>query len=80
MTKSSNPALTVVKRTVGGEITVVGVGRMDFGGRLERMSIQVDADGIPPVINRDAYDGTHKRADGLTVNLGGIAGAQLLSH
>ncbi len=35
---------------------------MDFGGRLERLC-RVDADGIPPVINRGAYDGTHKRAD-----------------
>ena len=48
---------------------------MDSRGRLEQIFISVDADGLPPVIHRGAYDGTRKRADTLfSVNLGGIAG------
>ena len=44
-------------------------------------SASVGADGTPPVIHRGTYDGTCKRVDIFTnVNLGGIAGVQLLSH
>ena len=40
-----------------------GADRMGFRGRLEQEKSSVDADGVPPVIHRDAYDGTHKRVD-----------------
>ena len=51
---------------------------MDFRGRLERLC-QVDADGDPPVIHR-ARVMAREASGRFNVNLGGIAGVQLLSH
>ena len=52
---------------------------MDFRGRSERLFSQVAADGDPPVIHR-ARVMAREASGRLGVNLGGIAGVQLLSH
>ena len=55
---------------------------MDFRGRLERRryALPVDADGDPPVIHRARVMAREASGRFQNVNLGGIAGVQLLSH